>query len=427
MTNIQRKLVTIRTIDEVNPIEGADTIEVVTIGGWKVVTKKDEFKAGSLCVYFEIDSFLPTGNPAWQFLVDKQSRTFEGVVGHRLRTVKLRGQVSQGFVLPLQVAIDAFVDSDHDDGAELCEVFYDGADVTDIFGIKKWEQPLPAALQGQAEGLFPSFIRKTDQERCQNMVAEIFGYDDQLVDFSITAQTMTPEALTAMQENGVIEWVDGRWMKILRARADRNAKYEVTMKMDGSSMTIFARQRFTEPVQLEDGTFFNHVETGVCSRNLQLKVNGENAENTFVKLAVQSGLLTALDEMAQAGSDYAIQGELMGPGIQGNREQLKDFKFFIFDVQDLIDNRYLTPDERKDMVQKLLSGGVNADMVKHVPTLYSDVTLDELGIKNVKELLAFAEGPSIVHPVREGLVFKRMDGRFSFKAISQKYLIAERD
>lgn len=101
MSNITRKLASIRVIDDVEPIIGADAIEVVTLGGWKVVTKKNEFSKGDLCVYFEIDSFLPAGVPAWQFLVDKSSREFEGVVGHRLRTIKLRGAVSQGFVLPI--------------------------------------------------------------------------------------------------------------------------------------------------------------------------------------------------------------------------------------------------------------------------------------------------------------------------------------
>lgn len=101
MSTINRKLVTIRTIDAIGPIEGADAIEVATIGGWNVVVKKNEVKVGDKVFYFEIDSFLPDGNPAWQFLVDKQGRTFEGKLGHRLRTVKLRGTTSQGLVLRL--------------------------------------------------------------------------------------------------------------------------------------------------------------------------------------------------------------------------------------------------------------------------------------------------------------------------------------
>ena len=97
-----RKLVTIRTVSEVNPIEGADSIECLTVEGWKVVSQKGNFKPGDLCVYFEIDSALPDGNPLWQDLVDKSSRMFEGKKVHVLRTIKLRGVTSQGFCIPLR-------------------------------------------------------------------------------------------------------------------------------------------------------------------------------------------------------------------------------------------------------------------------------------------------------------------------------------
>ena len=162
----KRKLVSIRTIASVEPIPNADAIEVAVVDGWKVVTKKGEFKAGDLCVYFEIDSFLPDGEPAWQFLVDKSSRIFEGVKGHKLRSIKLRGVTSQGLVLPIQFAVDRFVDSEFDEGQEIGEFFTVGADISEFLGVKKWEAALPAELVGQAQGLFPSFIRKTDQERC---------------------------------------------------------------------------------------------------------------------------------------------------------------------------------------------------------------------------------------------------------------------
>jgi len=408
-----RKLVTVRTIDDINPIEGADAIEVATIGGWNVVTKKGEFKAGDKCVYFEIDSFLPTGNPAWQFLVDKSPRTFEGVVGHRLRTIKLRGQVSQGFIIPLS-ATPEITDPQ------------EGVDYADTFGIKKWEQPLPAELVGQAEGLFPSWMRKTDQERCQNLVNDIFQTEDVLVDFSIMAQTMTAEALAALNEKGIIEWVGdglgGRWMKVNKASVDD--RYEVTMKLDGSSCTVFARSTISP----EDPSLVQ-TESGVCSRNLQLKVNAENADNTFIRVALQSGLLGALEDMSRDGcGNVAVQGELMGPGIQGNRENLKVHQLFIFDVQFLdAGGGYLTPSERGSFMRALYDRGVSPDLVKHVPVLYSGVTLAELGITNVKELLAAAEHPSLVHPIAEGDVYKRMDGGFSFKAISNLFLAKEKD
>lgn len=427
MSTINRKLVTIRTIDEIRPIEGADAIVCAVIGGWTVVVKKGEFAPGDEVFYFEIDSFLPDGVPAWQFLVDKQGREFNGVRGHRLRTVKLRGQVSQGFVLPL----DAFpllmekVMAVQCNGRTSAEAANEDLDLAAELDIVKWEAPLPAELAGQAEGLFPSFIRRTDQERCQNLVSEIFQTEDRLVDFSLMAQTMTTEALTTMQDKGLLEWVGdglgGRWMKVDKAKADADARYEVTIKLDGSSMTVFARGHAGEDTIV--------VESGVCSRNLQLKVNEANADNTFIRIALQSGLLGALEEMTRDGEgNVAVQGELMGPGIQGNREQLKTHQLFIFDVQFLdAGGGYLTPQERTTFMRKLYDRGVNPNLVKHVPVLHYGVTLEDLGITNVKELLAFAEGPSLVHQVREGLVFKRMDGLFSFKAISNAYLAKEKD
>ncbi len=204
-------------------------------------------------------------------------------------------------------------------------------------------------------------------------------------------------------------------------------------------MTVFARRAGEREVGTGDdfGSVGGQsawvetiVESGVCSRNLQLKVNAENAENTFVKLALQSGLLGVLENLATDGAgDFAVQGELMGPGIQGNREGLKDFKFFVFDVQRIDEGgRYLTPAERAEFMKTLYAEGVDPTRVAHVPIVAAQANLkDTLGITNVKELLAFAEGPSIAHAVREGLVFKRLDGKFSFKAISNAYLAKEKD
>jgi len=422
MSDITRKLVTIRTIDAVGPIEGADAIEVATIGGWNVVIKKGELKAGDECVYFEIDSFLPDGNPAWQFLVDKSGRTFEGKLGHRLRTVKLRGQVSQGFIVPLDALpqLMAEVVKVQCNGRTSAEAANEDLDMAALLGIVKWEQPLPAELAGQAEGLFPSWMRKTDQERCQNLVNEIFQTTDVLVEFDV--DHVSQEALNAMRAKMLIQEADGKTFKVSPAKAHPNDLYEITMKLDGSSCTFFHR----------DG------EVGVCSRNLQLKVNEANAGNTFVRMLIDSRLDVALPQLG----NIAIQGEIMGPAVQGNREQFKDFRFYIFDVQNLDTGMYYTASARRELVESLTAMGVDTlTKVFHVPTMsdgrmFTDrfrtgqriaFTLYELGITNVKDLLAFAEGPSITHPVREGLVFKRTDGKFSFKAISNVFLAKEKD
>lgn len=415
-----RKLVSVRRITAIEDIPGADLIKVATVGGgWKVVVKVNEFKVGDLCAYFEIDSFLPESDARYAFLM-KSTREFEGVRGHKLRTIKLRGQVSQGLALPVSLFFDDFVGSDFDEGQELSEFFTEGQDLTDLLGIKKWEATLPAELAGQAEGLFPSFIRKTDQERCQNLVPEIFGYEDTYEVF--TAQNVPQEAIDNMTAKGELITIDGVVHRVHKAKADQNARYEVTLKCDGSSMTVFARN------EIQDDPSLGQMNSGVCSRNLQLKVNDANAENSYVKLALQSGLLGVLEMFARDGEgNFAVQGELMGPGIQGNREGLQACRFYVFDVQNLDEGRYLTPEERREFMDKMHRAGVSPDLVDHVPVLQFNVTLDQLGIRNVADLLKYAEGPSIANKVREGLVFKRMDGRWSFKAISNLFLMGEKE
>jgi hypothetical protein len=439
MSENLRKLVTVRQINAIEPIEGADAIEIAVVEGWKVVTKKNEFRVGDQCVYFEIDSFLPTGNPAWQFLVDKSSRTFEGVVGHRLRTVKLRGQISQGLVLKLDQVPEIIVEWDrlcNEPGLKAANTTVRDVDFSELLGIVKWEAPLPACLAGQAEGLFPSFIPKTDQERCQNLKAEIFGYDDTSVEFSI--EEMSQEAIDTMIDKGLLVWHDetSKWHKVNKAKADRDAEYEISMKLDGSSCTVFARVIGEREVNAcppggvggQMAWSERVVESGVCSRNLQLKVNEANAENSFVKTVVSSGLLKTLEGFAsERGIELAVQGELMGPGIQGNRENLKDFKIFVFDIIDIKTGEKLSPVKRLEMYNELIWAGTDSKIIDHVPVPYARTTLQELGLNSIEDLLKFAEGPSLNHPIREGLVFKRMDGKFSWKVISNSFLAREKD
>lgn len=354
-----RKLATIRKIDNLLPIEGADLIVTAIIDGWTVVVKKNEFDVGCLCVYFEIDSFLPDGNPYWQHLVEKHPRMFEGGRGHRLRTVRLRGQLSQGFVVPLSVLGPPENIFPIGEGCV-------GADVTEELGIKKYEAPVPAELSGQVKGDFPSFMRKTDQERCQNLGRDIF--------------------------------VD-----------NEDSRYEITMKLDGTSFTAYVKDELN----------------GVCGRNWELKVDDPNNEhNTLVRMYVDSGLRDAL---TQIGSNYAVQGELMGPGIQKNREGLKAHKLFVFDIYDINNGCYLSPHVRHEVLQQLYGLGLNKDMVDHVPVIAMGESLEDLNIYGTDGLLQFAEGPSINHPIREGLVFKRVDGGFSFKSISNLFLLQEKD
>lgn len=343
----ERKLATIRSIAAIEPIEGADAIEVAVVDGWKVVVKKGEYTAGDLAVYLEIDSWVPTALAPFLTKAGHFPKVFEGVEGERLRTIKLRGQISQGLLLPIK-SIDAFktLSSGEDDSFDLCPDF----DVTERLGILKWERPMNAQLAGMARGNFPTLVPKTDQERIQNLVKEFNG-----------------------------KFQDDSW--------------SITEKLDGSSCTFY----------LDDEDVFH-----VCSRNLDLK---EDEANSFWKVARKFQIEDIMRRNFMKG--MAIQGEMIGEGIQGNQYKTQ-LDFYVYDMYNTHTAQYILPIQLKAACERL--------GLKHVPILAEDISL--VG-ESVSGILAQAEGKSELNASeREGLVFKSnsIHDR-SFKAISNKWLI----
>lgn len=190
----QRKLVTIQRIKKLEPIEGADSIEVATILGWKVVVKKGEFMVGHLVIYFEVDSFLPL-LPQFEFLsrngVKKMVVDGKKLEGYRLKTIRLKGQVSQGLALPL----DAFADK-----LKVQQVWQEGNDVTESLGVVKYEPPIPANLQGLVKGFLPSFVPRTDELRIQSEPWILEKYAD--IPFVVT-EKLDGTSFTAYIKDGV--------------------------------------------------------------------------------------------------------------------------------------------------------------------------------------------------------------------------------
>jgi RNA ligase (TIGR02306 family) len=342
-----RKLATIRRIDAIKPIEGADAIELAVLGGWQTVIKKGEYQVGDLAVYLEIDSWIPTELAPF-LSKGKEPKEYNGVKGERLRTIRLKGALSQGLLLPFGVCMSNY------EGEAVSTDWNEGDDVTELLGIQKWERPVPAQLAGQVRGNFPTAVPKTDQERAQNLVKEI-----------------------------------------AEAQA-RGLKFEISEKLEGSSCTFF--------LDLEN-------QFHVCSRNLDLKCD---VNNSFWRAAIKNNVDNRMIVANLEG--YAIQGELIGPGIQGNIYGLSDIEFYVFDVYNTKEGRYLTPVERKGIVELL--------GLKHVPILAWDKDLST-GI--VSDLLELADGRSELgsKPMREGLVWKEMNGGMTMKTISNAYLIGE--
>jgi RNA ligase (TIGR02306 family) len=227
-----------------------------------------------------------------------------------------------------------------------------GQDVTSDLGVQKWEPPQPKC--NTAKGSFPEFLCKTDQERIQNM-PEVFDDPDML--------------------------------------------YEITIKLDGSSITIYAKDGFP----------------GVCSRTLERKLN---SDDYFVAAAKNQGLIDGvLNYCADVGRNLAFQGELVGPGIQGNRWGLVHRSIRFFSIWDIDNRRYLPPWEASAVFQMLED---YAEHVEKVPTLSECAALCR---GTMDSLLEFVNGNnySYAWPV-EGVVFKALDGSRSFKVINNEYL-----
>lgn len=159
---MSRKLATIQKIISIKPIENSDNLELARVNNWDVVINKSQYSVGDLCVYCEIDSFLPIKDE-FEFLRKTSFKKMGDLEGFRLRTIKLRGVTSQGLILPTSI-LNESINEDHI-----------GLDVTDSLGIVKYEAPIPANLNGVAIGLFPNFLIKTDAERIQNLTEK---YDD---------------------------------------------------------------------------------------------------------------------------------------------------------------------------------------------------------------------------------------------------------
>lgn len=405
-----RKLASIQRIVNIAPIPGADAIERADVLGWSVVVKKGEFAVGDLAVYHEIDSFLPASEPAYAFLMDKAVE-WEGASGVRLRTMKLRKQLSQGLLVPI-ASIRAFDDPKRSvEGGGLME----GDDVTACIGVRKWE---PAEEKRSNSGginkpagtkQFPSFIRKTDQERVQNYVNELSRHADET--------------------------------------------FEVTVKLDGSSMTLFyvneSSPHFEHILADQEKRMLKSMGwwprmlwklrkrmgwladiptafSGVCSRNIQLDTNGDNHFSQFYR---EHDIAERFKAFFGTTCSYAVQGELIGKSIQANHENVQgENEFYVFDIFDIDLQEYLPP----VIVRGICLGlGLN-----YVPVLNTAMTIQDFehcaadaddGNFNrytVDMILAYAEGPGMNKGVkREGVVFKSNESPFSFKAISNSYLL----
>lgn len=414
-----RKLARIVEIDDVVKHPNADALELAIVGGWQLCVKMGEYKKGDRAIYCEIDSLLPLDNvKLFGFLESRRSdnRRVDGKNYHRLKTIKLRKELSQGLLVPIP---DEFKDEPVDTNLtlKLGILKYESAPpmVSKAHAARNapWIVKLGAKLIGNLGGAlkpWPEMLTKSDQDRIQNKTVAFYNLKE-----------------------------DGDDM-------------EVTYKLDGSSMTVFC---------VDD----KGIRTGVCSRNYELGMGGEKwgfiqqlrywvgnflirnrnlfrkktwvtpegklrngiilplwtkgtaiEDNNFVRVTNQQQIIERLLKFHKnTGRFISVQGELIGPSIQDNFEEVADYDYYIFNVYE-DGNRELLPAEARAVVKDL---GLN-----YVPVL--DPCWKPSKEMSVKDVLAMAEGPSAFknkRGYREGLVFKSNQRVLSWKAISTNYLL----
>lgn len=367
-----RALAHVERIEWIKPIDGADKIELAGVLGWQCVVKKDEFNVGDLCVYIEIDSLVDAENPAFAFLESRK---------YKIKTIKLKGVISQGILFPLSI---------------LPEKHYTlGDDVTDVLKIKKVEdQPIKQvdeiakASQGRYKKIlknplvsrlmriptlrkwilkrltpktpkFPEWIKKTDEVRIQN----------------------APEILNVFAATPMI----------------------VTEKVDGTS-TSFGLKKLSR----------RKYDFAICSRNVRLPKEDKRVPSTDVYHTVSAkydieNVLKNLAEIYYADT-VVLQGETVGIGIQGNKYGLNDVDFYGFNL--IVDGKKINSQAASEVLKQF--------GVKWVPIITASFKL----LPTVEEMVRYADGKSVIaDTLREGVVIRDHDNLVSFKCVSNKFLL----
>jgi RNA ligase (TIGR02306 family) len=344
-----RKLASVQKIVAIEPCQNSDNLEIAHVLGWKVVVQKNEFQVGDLAIYFEIDSFIPM-TPEVEFLrkYSFKKHPDTGVEGLRIRTIRLRGQISQGLLLPLSTYFKPkLVKNDWSKIPTLKELedFYnnhiidEGTDLTEILGVTKYE--IIESISIDAKGTFPDYIPKTDEVRVQ----------------------ACPEILEKYK--GTLCYA--------------------TEKIDGQPCTSYLNK---------------NEEYGVCSRNLDLKLSDRNL------FWVATNQLDIEKKLRALKRHLALQGEMHGSAgghpIQGNKYKLIGLKYSVYSIYDMDVERFLDFEEMKELLTIMgipmvpviskkftLSGNVDflVNMATRKSTLNSDVWEEGMVIRPLKTII----------------------------------------
>lgn len=349
-------LASVQKIISLEPIEGADAIEKATILGWQVVVKKGEFKVGELVCYIQIDTVVPEMEQ-FEFL---RARNF------RIRTIKLRGCLSQGLIIPLKN-----------------DLVKEGEDLTTYFGVKKYEKPDNNPQRFEKPRVPKVWYKKWVYLFKYNILYKAFP--------NLLPKTRShfPTSLVPKTDEERIQNIP----QILETYKGKD--FYLTCKLDGSSITIIHEK------------IFGKSKFRICSRNFELHDKQNDWYKTFKANNFDLEILKLVKEFKT--NDIIVQGECVGK-FNGNHHNLTSDKIYLFNIY--VNGKRLDPREFHYTCAK-----------KNIPSvpLFAKKTLNH----TLEEVLEISNQKDCFNPKSplEGLVWRSLDNKVSFKAINNIFLL----
>ena len=385
--NDKRALAYVVTIDEIKPIDGYDRVEYArTNGWWVIIGKHDNLKVGDKCVYFEVDSRVNSNDERFAFLEKRN---------YKIKTQKMCKVISQGLLMPLALFPEIGDADINTDVTDVLKVTYavdednarKGKSDPDAkyksmaarhqkifrkkwarwFMRRTWGKKLMFLFFGKKKDkplAFPThfpFVHKTDEERCENLINVVLGYERPLI---------------------------------------------VTEKLDGTSSTYILERLGKKK-----------FEFYVLSRNVRQKTIDQKCyhdKNIYWDMALKYRIEECLKDYLEANPELkyvCIQGESVG-SVQGNPLKLNEDDFYAFNFIRSDVGRVSSVDGEKI---------VNEMGIKWVPILDTNYMMPT----DMEEFKQFATAKSVVNPnvMREGIVLRDPTNDFSFKNVSREYLL----
>lgn len=399
-----RELAYVVQIDDIQPIVGSDNCECAVVGGWHIMVRKGTFTAGDYAVYFEIDSKVDCTKPEFAFLISKH-----GKIKTQKYTFGGKGNfISQGLLM----SFDDFIDEEGRMPAWLAALNLsraNGADIVYTFLTKDLGVTYAEAEDNKRKANSGDKYKKMAQRH-----PKLFkkGFIRWLMKYKFGRNLLFFFfGKKKDKKNGWPNWVaktDEERIQNMPWILESNDLWVATEKIDGTSTTF----------SLKRGRFKNQFF--ICSRNVVFDEPDKKCfyeTNVYTEMAEKYNIREVLEDILLSHPEYewvTLQGETYGDGIQKRNYSLTDgeHRFAGFNFVTSKEGRWGTIDAKN-----LIEGEYN---IPWVPVIDDCVKLPN----SVDELLDDATGTSVLDEgMREGIVFRSLDGQRSFKAVSNEFLL----